>query len=119
MDAFKITNYRTFSPIEIADVQADAFLLRDDMPTVIGSRKAVWPSLCAAMDDWMERFVADRAEILHVERTSWRRHEEFYTQHNYYAQDVLTDEVGKRDVGEEDISVPLRSILCEHCCGFG
>ena len=66
-DALKFTNHRTFSPIEIADVQAAAHLLRDDMPTIIGSRKTVWPPLCAAMYDWMERFVADCAEILHGE----------------------------------------------------
>ena len=33
------------------------------------------------MDNWSEQFVAERAVILHVERMSWRRHEEFYTQH--------------------------------------
>ena len=106
-DAPKITNYRTFTPAEIVDLQPAACLLRDDMPTIIGSRRTVWPSLCTAMDDWSEQFVADRADILHVERTSWRRHEEFYSINTAYAPDVLTNEVGKRDLGEEDISFPL------------
>ena len=80
-DAFKLPNYRTFSPIEIVDVNAAAALLCDAMPVITRSRKTARPSLCAAMADWMSRFVMDRADILNVERTSWRRHEEFYTQH--------------------------------------
>ena len=49
--------------------------------TIAGPRKmsAALPWLCGAMCVWMERFVADRAESLHVGQTSWRRHEEFYT----------------------------------------
>ena len=39
--AVKFTNRRTFSPIDIADVQAAAHLLRDDMPIALGPRKAV------------------------------------------------------------------------------
>ena len=52
LDAFNIQNYRTFTPAEIliVDVNAAAHLLRDDMPTITGSRKTVWPSLCAAMN---------------------------------------------------------------------
>ena len=68
--ALQIPNYRTFSPIEIVDVNVAAALLRVDMPDITGSRKAVWPSLCAATADWMGRFVMDRADILAVERTS-------------------------------------------------
>ena len=52
LDAFKIQNYRTFTHAEIVDVNAAAHLLRNDMPTITGSRKTVWPSLCAAMDVW-------------------------------------------------------------------
>ena len=55
MAALEFTNHRTFTPNEIADVQAAAGLLRDDVPTIIGSRKTVWPSLCAAMDDLMDK----------------------------------------------------------------
>ena len=73
VDAFKVKNYRTLSAIEIVNVQAAAHLFRDDAPTIMGSGKTVWPSLCAAMGDWMERFVADRvntavglAEILNT-----------------------------------------------------
>ena len=40
----------------------------------------MWPSLCAAMRVWGETLVMDRANILHIERTSWRQHEEFYKQ---------------------------------------
>jgi len=80
LDAFNIKNYRTFTHAEIVDMNAAATLLRDDMPTITGSRKTVWPSLCAAMHAWSETLVMDRAEILHIERTSWRRHEEFYKQ---------------------------------------
>ena len=80
-DALQIPNDRTFSPIEIVDVSAAAALLRGDMRVITGSRKMARLSLCAAMADWMGRFVMDRADILNVERTSWRRHEEFYTQH--------------------------------------
>ena len=57
-----------------------AQLLRDDMPTITGSRKTVWPSLCAAMHAWSEPLVTDRAAILNTERTSWIQHEEFYKQ---------------------------------------
>ena len=69
LNAFKIQNYRTFTHAEIVDVNAAAQLLRDDMPTITGSRRAVWPSLCAAMAAWSKQLVMDRAEILHVERT--------------------------------------------------
>ena len=55
--ALKYTNRRAFSPIEIVDVQAAAGLLRDDMPTIIGSRKTVWPSMRAAMGDWAGRII--------------------------------------------------------------
>ena len=78
MDAFKVTNYRTFTPAEIVDVNAAACLLRDDMPTITGSRKTVWPSLCASIDAWGEQLVVDRAAILHVERTRWTQHDECY-----------------------------------------
>ena len=80
LEAFNIKNYRTFTHAEIVDVNAAAQLLRDDMPTITGSRKTVWPSLCAAMHIWSETLVMDRANILHIERTSWRQHEEFYKQ---------------------------------------
>ena len=65
MDALQIPNYRTFSPNEMVDVNTAAALLRDDMPDITGSRKTVWPSLCtcAAMADWMRRFVMDHADI--------------------------------------------------------
>ena len=56
-------------------------VLRDDMPTITGSRKMVWPSLCAAMDTWSKQLVVDRAVILHIERTRWKQHEECYV-HN-------------------------------------
>ena len=81
-DAFKITNSRTFPPAEIVDVNAAACLLRDDMPTIIGPRKTARPSLCASMGVWSEQFVMDRVDILHVERTRWKRHEEYCVQHN-------------------------------------
>ena len=80
LEAFNIKNYRTFTHAEIVDVNAAAHLLRDDMPTITGSRKTVWPSLCAAMHVWSETLVMDRAKILHIERTSWKQHEEFYKQ---------------------------------------
>ena len=32
------------------------------------------------MHVWSETFVMDRAEILHIERTSWKQHGEFYKQ---------------------------------------
>ena len=54
LDALKIKNYRTFTHAEIVDVNAAAQLLRDDMPTITGSRKTAWPSLCAAMHAWSE-----------------------------------------------------------------
>ena len=82
LEAFNIQNYRTFTHTEIVDVNAAAQLLRDDMPTnkatITGSRKTVWPSLCAAMHMWHERLVMDRAEILHIEQPGWKRHEELY-----------------------------------------
>ena len=80
LDALKIQNYRTFTPAEIADVDAAADLLRHDMPVITGSRKTVWPSLCAAMDVWSKQLVVDRAVILHIERTRWKQHEECYVQ---------------------------------------
>ena len=67
--------------LKLFDVDAAAHLLRDDMPTITGSRKTVWPSLCAAMNVWSEQFVMDRAESLHIERTRWKQHEECYV-HN-------------------------------------
>ena len=57
VDALKIPNCRTFSPIEIVDVNAAAAVIRDDMPDIAGPLRTVWPSLCAAMADWMRRFV--------------------------------------------------------------
>ena len=51
LDALKIKNYRAFTHAEIVDVNAAAQLLRDACPTITGSQKTVWPSLCAAMDD--------------------------------------------------------------------
>ena len=80
LDALKIKNYRTFTHAEIVDVNAAAQLLRDACPTITGSRKTVWPSLCEAMHVWGNTLVMDREEILHIERTSWRRHEQFYKQ---------------------------------------
>ena len=74
----------------MVDVNAAAALLCVDVPVITGSRKALWPSLCAAMADWMRRFVMDRADILNVERTSWKRHEEFYTQHNNAWDDIMS-----------------------------
>ena len=59
LDALKIKNYRTFTHAEIVDVNAAAQLLRDACPTITGSRKTVWPSLCAAMHVWSKRFVMD------------------------------------------------------------
>ena len=41
LDAFNIQNYPTFTHAEIVDVNAAAHLLRDDMPTITGSRKTV------------------------------------------------------------------------------
>ena len=76
VDAFKITNYA-----EIVDVNAAACLLRDDMHTITGSRKADWPSLCASMGVWSEQLIVDRADILHTERTRRRQHDEYYVQH--------------------------------------
>ena len=67
--AFDIKNYCTFTHAEIVDVNATAQLLRDDMPTITGSRKTVWPSLCAVMHVWSETLVMDRAAILNIERT--------------------------------------------------
>ena len=55
-------------------------LLRDDMPIITGSRKTMWPSLCAAMDVWSKQLVVDRAVILHIERTRWKQHGECYVQ---------------------------------------
>ena len=78
LDAFNIQNYRTFTHAETVDVNAAAHLLRGDMPTITGSRKTARPSLCAAMTVWSEQLVMDRAEILHIERTSWKQHEKFY-----------------------------------------
>ena len=84
LEAFNIKNFRAFTRAEIVDVNAAAQLqllrTRDDMPTITGSWKTVWPSLCAAMHVWSETLVMDRASILHIERTSWRQHEEFYKQ---------------------------------------
>ena len=80
LDALAIQNYRTFTPAEIVDVDAAADLLRDDMTIIIGSRKTVWPSLCAATDVWSTQLVVDRAVILHIERTRWKQHEECYVQ---------------------------------------
>ena len=71
-DAFKITNYRTFTAVELVDVNAAAHLLRDDMPTITGLWKTVWPSLYASMTARSEKLVVDRAEILHTERTRWK-----------------------------------------------
>ena len=70
----------SFTHAEIVDMNAAAHLLHDDiiMPTITGSRKTVWPSLCAAMHVWSKRFAMGRAEILHIERTSWKQHEEVY-----------------------------------------
>ena len=82
VDAFKHKNYRTFTPAEIADVNAAACLLRDDAPAITESRKAVWSSLCASLDAWSEQLVSDRAEILHAERMRWKQHEGHYVQHN-------------------------------------
>ena len=81
VDAFKITNYRTFTPAETVDVNTAACLLRDDMPTIAGSQKTVWPSLCISMGVWSEQLVMDRAKSLHAERTRWKQHEEHYVQH--------------------------------------
>ena len=58
----------------IVDVNAAPASLRDDRPAITGLRKTVWPSLCAAMADWMGCFVMDRAGILHMERASWKQH---------------------------------------------
>jgi len=80
LDAVKIQNYRTFTHAEIVDANAAAHLLRDDMPTITGLQKTVWPSLCAAMDVWSKQLVVDRAVILHIERTRWKQHEECYVQ---------------------------------------
>ena len=41
LEAFNIQNYFTFTHAEIVDVNAAAHLLRDDMPTITGSRKTV------------------------------------------------------------------------------
>ena len=78
--AFNIKNYRTFTHAEIVDVNAAAHLIREDMLTITGSRKTVWPSLCAAMDMWSEQLVMGRAEILHIERTRRKQHQECYVQ---------------------------------------
>ena len=51
------------------------------MPTIIGSRRTVWPSLCASMHVWSEQLGMVRAARLHVERTCWKQHEEYYVQH--------------------------------------
>ena len=78
LEAFNIKNYRAFAHAEIVDVNATAQLLRDDMPTITGSRKTVWLSLCAAMHVWSETLVMGRAAIMNIEQTSWVQHEEFY-----------------------------------------
>ena len=108
LDALKIPNYRTFTAAEIVDVNAAAHLglLRDDMPTITGSWKTVWPSLCAAMDVWSKQLVVDRAVILHIERTRWKQHEECYV-HNMLGIIMSTIAMGKRDVGERNISEAL------------
>ena len=77
LEAFNIKKYRTFTHAEIVDVNAAAQLLRDDMHTITGLCKMVWPSLCAAMQAWSESFVMGRAAILNIERTSWIQHESF------------------------------------------
>ena len=121
MDTFEITNYRTFTRAGIIDVNAAACLLRDDMPTIciIGSRKTVWPwpSLCAAMDAWSDQLAAAEQKY-----GTWNERAGDDTRsfiRTAYAWDVSTNEVGKRDVGEEDISVTLWPVLCGHSCGLG
>ena len=111
LEAFNTKNYRTFTHAEIVDVNATAQLLRDDMPTITGSRKTVWPSLCVAMHAWSETLVMDRAAILNTERTSWIQHEEFYKQ-SLLGIIMSTIEMGKRDVGKGNISDAVRSVLC-------
>ena len=106
LDALKVQNYRTFTHAEIIDVNAAVHLLRDDMPTIIGSWKAVWPSLCAAIDVRSKQLVVDQAVILHVKRMRWKQHEECYVQ-NMLAWDMFTIAMGKRDVGERNISEDL------------
>ena len=58
------------------------------------------------MHVWSETLVMDRAEILHIERTSWKQHEKFYKQSTYAWDNIimLTIEMGKRDVGKGNIS---------------
>ena len=110
LEAFNIKNYRTFTHAEIVDVNAAAQLLRDDMPTITGSRTTVWPSLCAAMQAWSESFVMDRAAIFEY------RTNELDTARGVlqtkFAWDMSTIEMGKRDVGEGDIYEAVRSVLC-------
>ena len=45
-------NRQRFSPAEWRDMGLMLTLLREDMPTLLGSRDAVWPALCAAMARW-------------------------------------------------------------------
>ena len=107
LNAWKIQNYRTFTAAEIVAVNAAAHLLRDDMPTITGSRKAAWPSLCAAMDVWSKQLVVERAVILHIERTRWKQHKECYVHNMLGIIMMSTIAMGKRDVGERNISEVL------------
>ena len=59
LDGLTIQNYHTNTPTEIVDVDAAADLLHDDMPTITGSQKMVWPSLCAAMDMCSKQLIMD------------------------------------------------------------
>ena len=109
VDGFKITNYRTFTAAENVDVNAAAHLLRDDMPTIAGSRKTVWPPLCASMGAWNEQLVVDRAEILHTEQTRWKQHEKCYV------QNILMICLRLRSARETWVS-GARWRLCERFC---
>ena len=57
----------------------------------------------------MERFVAGRAEISHVEQTSWRWHEEFYVHH------MLGMRLRMKWAQETWVRNPFR-LLCDQFC---
>ena len=100
LTAYNVKNYRTFTHAKIVDMNAAAHLLCDDMPTITGLRNTLRLSLCAAMNMWSEQLVMDQAEILHIERTRWKQHEECYMQNML---GICLQLRWAQDVGKENI----------------
>ena len=71
-------NRQRFSPAEWRDVGLMLTLLREDMPTLLGSRDAVWPALCAAMARWEKAHSESLRVALNHDRSDWKLHHRAY-----------------------------------------